>query len=523
MLFNPAVIAFEPFSISVIATGIVTTLFGFFVTVRAQGSRIGWWYFFFAATVGLYAVGVGLSYAVVPTELSLFWDRVGHIGVAALPLAFYGTSIEVLGRTHRSTLIKRVVAVVMAVHLAAVWGTDLVLIGSYRAPWGQFSEYGPVGITFLLFSGLVISYVLVQYIREYRRQSDPIDRRRLTWQIVATVISYIAFIDVLPALGVDIYPLGYIPLAFFAVATGVAIFRFRMVDITPEMAAATVLNTLCSTVMVVDRRNVIRIANDRAHEVLGWRPPELVNRNLHEVAESMEMVADEIVPENTFFRDVERAWVLADGREIIMSISASPLTDHAGREIGVVYVGHDIADRKVAEQELERLALYDDLTGLPNRKLFFDRFEVMLTTAHREKKLSGLIYLDLNGFKNINDTYGHQAGDTVLRITAQRLRSTMRDSDTVARIGGDEFVVLCADLRRPDDLSLLVTKTRHALNEPISLEQDGQIVTVRIGAGIGTAIFPTESEDRDELLRLADSRMYQDKQGKSKPALQKDI
>jgi diguanylate cyclase (GGDEF)-like protein/PAS domain S-box-containing protein len=513
MLFNPEVVAFSSFSTSVVVTGIVTVLFGLFVTVRVQWSRIGWWYLFFAAMVALYAVGVGISYAVTTAELSLFWDRVGHIGVALIPLSFFGTAVEILGCSRRSNTAKRIILAAAVAHLGAIWLTDLVLTGSYRVSWGWYSRYGAVGLLFLAFSGLIMVSVLVLYLREYRVQTDRLDRHRLGFQIAAVCIGFLVAVDVLPALGVDVYPVGYLPVAFFALATGYAILRYRMVDITPELAATTIIGTLSSAVLVTDRRNVIRIANGRAHEVLGWPVPQLVNRNFDEVVRRLAEDAAEVTRTAVPFRDIERTWSLPDGREVILSISASPLTDRAGHTIGTIYVGHDVTRRKRAERELQRLALYDDLTGLPNRKLFFDRFEVMLTTARRDNTLCGLLYVDLNGFKGINDTYGHQSGDTVLRVTAQRIRSTIRDSDTVARIGGDEFVVLCGDLRGPADLPGIVDKIREALQKPVQLELEGALEEVHPGAGIGTAVFPRESTDRDELLRIADGRMYADKRG----------
>ncbi len=513
MLFNPDVVNFTIFSWPVVATGLVVAVFGLYVAGRVQWSRIGWWYLFFAGAAGFYAVGVGISYAVATAELSLLWDRIGHIGVALTPLSFFGTAAAILGCSRQSTIFKRIIAGVAVVHLVAIWGTDLILTGSIRVPWGWYSRYGVMGVAFLLFTAAVVVLMLVHFLREYRRQTDPLDRHRLGWQIAAISIGFFSGVDLLPAFGLPVYPFGYIPFALFVVVTGFTILRYRMVDVTPALAATAILETLSSAVLVVDRRRVVRIANDRAHAVLGWQSPQLVNRDLTEVVESLDVVGEKQLPEKVPFRDIEKTWKRSDGSEIILSISASPLTDTAGHTIATIYVGHEITRRKRAERELERLALYDDLTGLPNRKLFFDRFEVMLHNAHRDDANCGLLYVDLNGFKGINDTYGHQAGDTVLRVTAQRIRSTIRDSDTVARIGGDEFVVLCGDLRARKDLPGIVSKIRETLQVPIPLEHEGRLQSVKITAGVGTVIFPEESTDRDELLSIADGRMYNDKRG----------
>ena len=311
----------------------------------------------------------------------------------------------------------------------------------------------------------------------------------------------------LPALGVSVYPFGYVPIAIFAVLTGIAILWYRMVDITPAVAGATIINTLSSALIAVDAGGVIRIANTRAHEMLGFPEHALINRPVTVAYEEAPLGA--LIEENPIpFRDVEIAWTRNDETEMVVSVSASYLHDSRKQVVGIVYIAHDVSRRKQAERELERLAMYDDLTGLPNRKLFFDRFEVMLHGARRDGKIGGLLYIDLNGFKAVNDRYGHQAGDTVLRLSAQRLRSTIREVDTVARVGGDEFVVLCREVSSTNDLDVIAAKLRETLDAKIVLQQG---TVVYVGAAIGVALFPAEGEDRDELLSLADQRMYRNK------------
>ncbi len=515
MLFNPAVVAFSVYSTPVVIAGLWTLIFGLYVTVRVQWSRIGWWHLFFAVTVGVYTLGVGVSYAVTTPELALFWDRVGHIGVAFMPLAFFGTAMEILGCSSRTVIQKRLIFAVAVVHVLLVWFTDLILVDIIPVPWGWFSEYGITGVLFLSVFGVIMAVVLVRYIGEYRQQEYRLDRRRLGWQIAAIIIGATTIIDVLPALGLPVYPIGYIPVTLFASVTGVAIIRYRLVDVTPDLAASSILETLASAVLVVDRRKVIRIANEPAHRVLGRRSPDLVNRTLDEALNHLDVSASLLAPENIPFRDVERTWTLPDGRDVILAISASVLKDTYGRTVGTVLVAHDVARRKRAELELERLALYDDLTGMPNRKLFFDRFDVMIQGAVRDGRSCGLIYFDLNGFKEVNDTYGHQAGDTVLRNSAQRINSTIRDSDTVARIGGDEFVVLCGHLNEPGDLMVIGEKIRRTLTIPMTLELDGRVESITIGASFGVSVFPQDSTDRDELLRIADTKMYAEKRSQS--------
>jgi diguanylate cyclase (GGDEF)-like protein len=154
--------------------------------------------------------------------------------------------------------------------------------------------------------------------------------------------------------------------------------------------------------------------------------------------------------------------------------------------------------------DTESLALRDALTGLPNRTLLADRVEQSLARARRSGGAFALILVDLDGFKEVNDFRGHRAGDAVLKTIATRLESVVRASDTVARVGGDEFVILSLDARTEEQAAALVGRLRHALRRPYPVEG----VTVEIDASIGWALFPTDGATSDELIARADGQMY---------------
>lgn len=161
-------------------------------------------------------------------------------------------------------------------------------------------------------------------------------------------------------------------------------------------------------------------------------------------------------------------------------------------------------ERKQLLERLQQMALFDQLTGLPNRELFHDRIQLALARARREQSQLALLYLDLDKFKVVNDSYGHAAGDLLLEKVARRIEHCVRASDTVARFGGDEFVVLLENSGSEQDATRTAEKIRHALNQPFDLE--GQSVTVL--PSIGMAIYPRHGEDEKQLLRHADAAMY---------------
>jgi len=155
----------------------------------------------------------------------------------------------------------------------------------------------------------------------------------------------------------------------------------------------------------------------------------------------------------------------------------------------------------------EWLALHDELTGLPNRRLFADRLQNAIERCERTRSRMALLILDLNGFKKINDTLGHQAGDQVLREVSGNLRKSIRASDTLARLGGDEFIIVATDAEQDESMEHFVNSVRHAVERPIVVEGRTMIMT----ASLGTAIYPDDAHDSVRLLRIADQRMYASK------------
>jgi diguanylate cyclase (GGDEF)-like protein/PAS domain S-box-containing protein len=171
----------------------------------------------------------------------------------------------------------------------------------------------------------------------------------------------------------------------------------------------------------------------------------------------------------------------------------------------------DVTERKQMEQRLKQLALYDALTGLPNRALFFDRMIQLLALAKRNEFVLALLYMDLDRFKIINDTLGHDAGDALLKEVSQRMTSCLRKADTVARMGGDEFICICGRITAPQDAGVVAEKILAVLSEPYHLK--GEVCT--IGTSIGISIYPQDGDNVETLVSKADTAMYRVKeQGK---------
>jgi diguanylate cyclase (GGDEF)-like protein/PAS domain S-box-containing protein/hemerythrin-like metal-binding protein len=207
-----------------------------------------------------------------------------------------------------------------------------------------------------------------------------------------------------------------------------------------------------------------------------------------------------------------------DGSTVWTEVTTSGMRNAAGEFIGILGVTRDISERKEIEAKVHRLAFHDYLTGLPNRRLLNDRLSQSMAANKRSGQFAALMFLDLDNFKPLNDTHGHEIGDLLLIEAAHRLQSCVRSMDTVARIGGDEFVVMLSRLSADKDKSIVqaisvAEKIRSALSVPYQLMREGHVIAVEhhCKASIGVAILDNESSQEDAL-KIADSAMYQAKE-----------
>lgn len=288
-------------------------------------------------------------------------------------------------------------------------------------------------------------------------------------------------------------------------------------DIFTERERAQVtLESIDDAVASTDFRGRIVYLNKAAERLTGYRQDfakhlpvaevfRLVDASTGEVMQSLTAVSiidnqKRVAPDGS---QLERR----DGTKVAVEISSTPIHDRHGGVVGAVIVARDITAARDLSERLSRLALYDPLTGLPNRSLFSDRLDSAISRANRTGSSFCLMYIDLDHFKMINDTLGHVAGDQLLQHAAQRLQGCVRESDTVSRHGGDEFVALLMDCVGAEAASLCAAKIVEAMSVPYEL--NGR--QLGISASVGFALFPFDATDRETLHRAADSAMYRAK------------
>jgi len=198
---------------------------------------------------------------------------------------------------------------------------------------------------------------------------------------------------------------------------------------------------------------------------------------------------------------------IVDGRARVLSTSLVPLRDDDDRVTKLLGYSQDITARKTSEQQLVHRAEHDSLTDLPNRGLFMDRLRSGIARAKRNNQPLALLFVDLNDFKPVNDLHGHQTGDRLLRVVAQRLIAAVREVDTVARVGGDEFAVILEAVTDIEDATAVAEKISESIGEPFSIDSR----TLNIGASTGIAMYPCDGDEVSALLHHADAEMYRAK------------
>ena len=278
----------------------------------------------------------------------------------------------------------------------------------------------------------------------------------------------------------------------------------------------TLINAMRDVVCFKDGENRWLVANQFFLDLFGLGGIDYVGRTAEELAEHSQFDPSAA----SFSQETdEQAWAeghpivfeqvlpLSDGNVKVFDVCKTPLFNSDGSRMGLVVVGRDITERRTAAARIHHLAHHDSLTDLPNRVLFQERLRAALAQARRARGMLALILLDLDKFKETNDTLGHHVGDLLLRAVARRLQHCVRETDTVARLGGDEFAVLLTNLNSVDGASTVAEGILRSLSEPYSLD-DNEVVA---SASLGITVFPDDGEAFETLLKNADLALYRSK------------
>lgn len=313
-----------------------------------------------------------------------------------------------------------------------------------------------------------------------------------------------------------------IPHAFgliWAVGTWFAISKYEFMTLTEEIAAKEILKRVKDLLVLIDPQGKIIKVNKRTEDLLYFSEKELLGKPLGEIIADEGSVLQmlEILKNRSksdALQDFEIKYRSKEGDVIPVNVSGSLIKNNWGRPLGVVLVAQDIrqtiqlqeeiVERKKAEDSIRHMAYHDPLTNLPNRKLFQERLIQEISRAQRKKEIIAVMFLDLDKFKIINDTYGHEIGDKVLCEIASRLSESVRISDTVCRMGGDEFLVLCTGIKHEDDVPIIADKIFAEFDKAVIIDN----IKYEIKCSLGISISPWDGLTPDEIIKKADDAMY---------------
>jgi len=274
--------------------------------------------------------------------------------------------------------------------------------------------------------------------------------------------------------------------------------------------ANKIIDSSLDGIMITDSNGVIMQVNPafthltgyKEYEVIGKRP-NMLSSGRHDKNFYIKMW-DSLAKTGVWQGEIHNR--KKSGDIYIEWLSIIEIKEPSHSEVIYAAIFSDITERKSAEEKVVQLAYFDELTGLPNRRLFNDRLSMALASAHRDKQMLAVMFIDLDRFKEVNDSLGHNAGDTLLKLVSERIINTLNEGDTLARLGGDEFIVLC-EINNVEGAITLAESILNHLNTPFKLEG----FEVGVTASIGAAVYPDDGLDSETLLKHADIAMYRSK------------
>jgi diguanylate cyclase (GGDEF)-like protein/PAS domain S-box-containing protein len=441
------------------------------------------------------------------------WARAEYIGIVLIGPCWLLFSLRYTGKLQRKGwgVPALLFVVPVATLILALGGTDVGLIWSdarmariggaeiYRVvhgPW--FWVHVSYSYGCLLIGAVVLMTTVLAEVRPLTRQGG--------LMVLAVALPWLANVVTLfvaqPKAGLDLTP----PcIALSGAIVAVSLSRYGALQVFPGMvpvARDIVVQGMRDGVLVVGRNGVVLSANRAAERLLGADEGSLagedIRRRIAGMPEATQPAGDATAPREYSF---ETTLGPSEDRRRV-EVYVSPLAENP-LSPGLVMSMRDVTERLRFQEELEHRALHDELTGLPNRALLRAQLKELLALQRRDGGELALLMLDLDRFKEINDTFGHATGDVVLQITAQRLRETLRESDLVARLGGDEFAIILTRTTAG-----VAAEVAAALRDAISLPISIQMRRFSVGGSIGIAVGPAQGSDEDLLMQHADVALY---------------
>jgi diguanylate cyclase (GGDEF)-like protein/PAS domain S-box-containing protein len=493
---------FSWYAVPFLVVGGLNWLLGLATLRRERGSSVTVTFLAMTFAIGEWLLCQGGAYLTHSADVAFIWVRLSMIGAIFIPVTVVTHAAIVVSQFRAARIAACAGTFISTVLTVLLFRTDWVVTSAHHYFWGYYAIYGSLGPLLIAYFIGFLAIASILYDISYKRAKSGTHLRRMKVVRMSLWAAGPAFVDFLPAMHVGVYPFGYLFMFAFVVLATFIVWRYRLVDITPALAARQVIDTMAEGLLVADREGLIRLANPAAatlwpdgRKLAGSACSDL---DLQFGAATLTRLLDPDVEDQ-----LEVTSQAGDGPEYTVVLSSSKLLDHLHEWVGTVYIVHDVTERKRSEEEIRYLAFHDSLTGAATRPVMMDRLTESLARARRTKTSVGVVFVDLDGFKYVNDTEGHDTGDELLRRVASELGAILREGDTLARVGGDEFVLLLPDIGSAEDARIVAGRVLQCLGPGAA--KDG---ARRVSASLGIALFPADGAEADALLRNADRAMY---------------
>ncbi len=450
-----------------------------------------------------------------PDDRVWLWFRISLAGRTLAPCLLLHLALLVTARPSAPAR-RRLHA---ALYLPGIWffaagaraPESIGVAGFERSDWGWATVSGGLsaasGAYLVFFAGFVCAALAVvfRWGRRVELLSKRAQARRVVWTGLSTLALVLASGFALPWLGIRAAP--EIP-HVFAIVWVLALRRLAAGDdsllASPSAVAEDILRTIADAVLLLDRgRRVVKV-NQAGERLLGVEEAAAAGAQLSAVVGAEPAAAILELVEAGERRPLELGIAGGRGRPTPIQVTHSVIRDEHGQDVGTVVILRDVTEQKRIEEQLRFTATHDPLTGLPNRSLLADRLEQAAARAVRRGRSFAVLICDLDRFKDINDTYGHAAGDAVLRSVARVLLHSVRGADTVCRMAGDEFLLAVEDLQQPTDVEIVVNRILRSFENPVLV--DGH--SILASACIGISLFPGDGDAGETLVQKADLALY---------------
>jgi len=469
---------------------------------------------FFLLSLGLaiWALSDAFTYNASTKDAAFIWHKIGSIGWTFAPAFFLHFFILLSEKKLRYLGGGNIILIYIPSLFFFYYevGIGFMLQDFVLEAYGWREIINKKGFMPYVFDIYYLTYLSYGFWVVYRWGKDSKSKRKMAQakMILATGIITLAGVVVsdriLPIIEVLKAP-SFSSIFLMVMLFGIfySVVKYKLMVLTPNSVMPLIISHMKDLMILVDRSKTILYVNTAAENLLSRHSESLIGKNIMEILSKgyFDKLFDERSTPGS--ESMEITYKLSN-EEVVLNASVSTIYDDFGDVIGYAIFMFNVTELKRAEKRLQYMATHDNLTNLPSRVLLYDRLKNALARAKRYNHMVGVLLIDIDNFKEVNDRFGHFGGDILLQEIAKRLKHSVRESDTVARLGGDEFVVVLTDIEEASNLPSIASRVVNSINQPVFIGNEKLIIT----ASIGIAVFPNDGEDSETLLKNADMAMY---------------